>query len=105
MKKYNLKKEGDWVELVEVSLTNEQKELLSSTDINKRKEQEELRELLIKQGELPVNEITHNELMSLYNTIKPVDSELVMMNVVETNNGRHGVLLYKKNGEYNRVRF
>ena len=105
MKKYNLKKEGDWVELVEVSLTNEQRELLTSTDINKRKEQEELRELLIKQGELPVNEITHNELMSLYNTIKPVDSELVMMNVVETNNGRHGVLLYKKNGEYNRVRF
>lgn len=107
MKNYNSTTERTWVELVQVKLTQEEKDLLRSTKEEDRESQKELRDKIQSEREKSVDSEKATELSNLYNLVKPELKEgdvyqLVSIDVSENNTG---ILNCRVNGEHKQIRF
>jgi hypothetical protein len=108
MKHYISSVEGEWVEVLPVNLTEEQKSILESEDKVAKKQ---LSELIKSQKQGPVDEIKKSELDRFYNIVKPKlkegDSyELISISLSKkAKNIFTGILNYRINKEHKQVRF
>jgi hypothetical protein len=107
MKNYNSTTEGTWVELVQVKLTQEEKDLLRSSKEEDRESQKELRDKIKSEREKSVDSEKVTELSDLYNSLKPELKEgdvyqLISIDVSEKNTG---ILNCRVNGEHKQIRF
>jgi len=107
MANYNSTKEGTWIELVRVELTDEQKTLLMSKDPNDKDAQEQLVSKIKSDSRKSVSSEKSSELTNLYNSVKPELNEddvyeLISIDVSETDNG---ILNCRINGDHKQIRF
>ena len=106
MKTYQSTKEGTWVELIQVSLTEEQKALMGSTN---KEDKLALAQAIKSQREVAVDKDKTNELISFYNTVKPVLKETDIYELISADlyeeNAFTGILNCRVNGEHNQIRF
>lgn len=111
MKNYQSTAEGSWVELLKVELTNEQKELLISTDDSDKNAKTSLINLIKSQKEGNVKSTKNNELNNFYQSIKPElkekdNYEFISVTLSEKEKGAFkGILNYRINGKHKQIRF
>jgi hypothetical protein len=107
MKNLNSTVEGIWIETTPITLTEEQKTILESSD-------KEARALLITElnsaSEVEPNEIILALAIANYNYLKPVISsddtyELISCNISFNDNKASGILNCRVNGEHKQIRF
>jgi len=111
MKNFQSIIEGTWIKLVQVQLTEAQKELISSTrDEDDEAKRIVLDEVRLQREGLPTpNEET--ELNECYDSVKPNLKEddvyqLISINVFEKEDKTlTGILNYRLNGEHKQIRF
>jgi len=109
MKNYQSIIEGTWVEILKVELTEEQKALMLSNNEEDQESKLALIQSIKVQREGVVPEDKKSELVSFYNTIKPVLKEtdiyqLISADVFEVDQF-HGILNCRVNSEHIQVRF
>lgn len=109
MKTYKSNIEGTWVEITPVELTAEQNALLISTNENDQEAKFNLLQTLTTQREVAVSENKRQELISFYNTIKPVLKETDIYKLISVElseaNPFEGILNCRVNGEHLQIRF
>jgi hypothetical protein len=109
MKTYQSTTEGTWVELLQVTLTEEQKSLIMSTNEEDREAKLVLVENIKSQREAVVSKDKAEELISFYNTIKPVLKETDVYQLISADlseeNPFQGILNFRANGEHKQIRF
>jgi hypothetical protein len=109
MKTYQSTTEETWVELLQVTLTEEQKALLTSTNEEDNEAKLALVNTLKAQREAAVDANKAQELISFYNTVKPELEEtdvyqLISVDLTEANPFT-GILNCRVNGEHKQIRF
>jgi hypothetical protein len=109
MKNYKSITEGTWVEILKVELTEEQKALMVSTNEADKEAKLTLAQNIKAQREALVSEDKAEELISFYNTIKPVLKEediyqLISVDLFEATPFT-GILNCRVNGEHIQIRF
>ena len=109
MKNYKSITEETWVEVLKVELTEEQKALMDSTNEEDREAKIALAQSIKDQREAQLPEDKVAELVSFYNTIKPVLKEadvyqLISADISESDAFK-GILNYRVNGEHIQIRF
>jgi hypothetical protein len=111
MKTYQSTTEGTWIELKGVQLTKEQRDLMHSRNEADREAQAQLSTEIKSQREGEVEEGKVEELISLYNSVKPAikDGEtyqLISIDLSEKEGGKFvGILNCRVNGEHKQIRF
>jgi len=109
MKNFQLKKDGVWVELLNIEMTEEQKNILVS-DIDEEAKRILLEEIY-SEKEVLVAEDKAAELDLFYDTIKPSLKEsevyeLIALDLVETNEKTYfGILNCRVNDKHIQIRF
>jgi hypothetical protein len=107
MKKLQSITEGTWIELKPIQLTEEQKIIMVSEDVQAKTE---LITLIKSQREV-IAEISDSELaQSKYTEIKPVlkttdNYQLISMDVMINNQSMSGILNYRVNEKHKQIRF
>lgn len=107
MKKLQSITEGTWIELKPIQLTEEQKTIMVSEDVQAKKE---LITLIKSQREV-IAEISDSELaQSKYTEIKPVlkttdKYQLISMDVTINNQSMSGILNCRVNEKHKQIRF
>ena len=109
MKNYQSIIEGTWVEILKVELTEEQKALMLSNNEEDQESKLALMQSIKVQREGAVPENKAAELVSFYNTIKPVLKEtdvyqLISADLSETDSFQ-GILNCRVNREHIQIRF
>lgn len=109
-KKYQSTTEGNWIEILPVELTKEQKQLLMSRKEEDKEAQKELRDLIKSQREGDVLEAKVTELNAFYESKKPELKEtdkyqLIAFDCSEHGDSYRGILNCRVNGEHIQVRF
>ena len=107
MANYNSTTEGTWFELFQIQLTDEQKNLLRSTDESDEEAKQQLINKIKSNQKKSVSSEKSSELTNLYNSVKPeLDEgdvyELISIDVSETDNG---ILNCRINSEHKQIRF
>jgi poly-D-alanine transfer protein DltD len=108
MKNYKSTKEGEWFEQVSVELTNDQRILMRSRQLESQ-EYKELMEYIDTNSKKEVTEDVFQVLETSYNKYKPklkeTDSyELIGVSItIEGNKGR-GIINCRLNGEHKQIR-
>jgi hypothetical protein len=109
MKNYKSITEGTWVEILKVELTEEQKALMMSTNEEDKEAQLTLAKNIKAQREAAVSEEKAEELISFYNTIKPVLKETDVYQLISADLSEAtpftGILNCRVNGEHIQIRF
>lgn len=109
MKNYKSTIEGTWVEILKVELTEEQKALMSSTNKEDREAKIALAQSIKAQREAQLPEDKAAELVSFYNTIKPVLKETDVYQLISADisevDAFKGILNCRVNGEHIQIRF
>ena len=107
MANYNSTTEGTWFELFQIKLTDDQKNLLRSTDESEQEAKQQLINKIKSDQKKSVSSEKSSELTNLYNSVKPELNEgdvyeLISIDVSETDNG---ILNCRINGEHKQIRF
>jgi hypothetical protein len=113
MKNYQSTQEGIWHEILDVELTNQQKEILNSFTIDPDSiaSRKEIMDMVKELSEGPVSPQKEDELIALYSSKKPEVPEgqsyqLISMDVSEDDSGGFtGILNCRVNGDHIQVRF
>lgn len=109
MKNYKSITEGTWVEVLKVELTEEQKALMVSTNEEDKEAKLTLLEEIKAQREVKVSKGKAAELISFYNTIKPVLKETDVYQLISADLSEAtpfaGILNCRVNGEHIQIRF
>lgn len=110
MKHYQSTIEGTWVEILPVTLTEEQQAIMSSIDKYPAEDVKAVMDTINEQKTGAVHEDMAQLLTTFYNTKKPELKEtdtyqLVAMDVTENNGDLFGILNCRVNGEHVQVRF
>jgi len=109
MKTYQSTTEGTWVEILKVKLTEEQKALMVSTNEEDKEARLTLVQSIKAQREAVVPEGKAAELISFYNTIKPVLKETDVYQLISADLSEatpfQGILNCRVNGEHTQIRF
>jgi formylmethanofuran dehydrogenase subunit E len=111
MKNFQSTIEGNWIELLPVQLTEEQKALMMSTNKEDKEAKKALIESIKTQREGSVTTKKKNELNSFYNSIKPELKEedvyqLISIDLAEKEESNFvGILNCRVNGEHKQIRF
>lgn len=109
MKTYQSTTEGTWVELLQVTLTEEQKALLISTNEEDKEAKLTLVNTLKSQREGAVSKDKLKDLISFYNEVKPVFKETDVYQLISADlteaNPFTGILNFRVNGEHKQIRF
>lgn len=110
MKNFQSTIEGTWVELKPVQLTEEQKNLLMSTDEADKEAQKELRDFIKSEREGEVDEVKATEFTNFYEGIKPElkdgdNYQLIAIDLSEKEDKFTGILNCRVNGEHKQIRF
>jgi len=111
MKNYQSTIEGTWTELLSVQLTQEQIDLLKSTNEEDSVAKQELISLINSQRNGEVGEEKTTELNSFYNSIKPELQEEDVYQLISVDLSQivkvpfTGILNCRVNGEHKQIRF
>ena len=108
MKKYKSNKEGQWFEVIQFTLSEEQKELLASRKPSDIAKQTELRELISSKSIQSVDAETINNLINFYDSIRPKDRnyKLISCDIYQNKEKTFsGILNYRINNEHKQLRF
>lgn len=109
MKNYKSITEGTWVEILKVELTEEQKALMVSTNEEDKEAKLTLAQNIKAQREGMVSKDKAAELISFYNTIKPVLKETDVYQIISADlleaTPFTGILNCRVNGEHIQIRF
>jgi hypothetical protein len=107
MKRYKSTHEDSWIELLNVTITEEQKSILASENSDAINE---LKQLISQQSQNEVSAGLKETLINFYNSIKPElkendKYELISIDIMETNNIFKGILNCRINNEHKQIRF
>ena len=107
MKKYKSTIENNWIELLNVTITEEQKNILLSEDLDAA---EEIKELINQQSQNEVTGGLKETLVNFYSSIKPELGEtdkyqLISINIMENKGIFSGILNCRINDEHKQIRF
>lgn len=110
MKTYQSSTENNWIELLPVYLTKEQKDLIRSKNIEDLSDRQALNSTIWTQRIGTVSEEKSDELVAFYNTVKPQLNEgdtynLISIDLHENGNSYNGILNFRINGEHKQIRF
>lgn len=107
MKQYQSTTEGVWIELKPVSLTEEQKALLMSTNESDKEAKKSLMEEIKTQREGSVEAEKQTELTALYNSKKPElkPEDVYQLISADVNENLSGIINCRVNGEHEQIRF
>ena len=112
MKRYLSKKEGEFIELVNIELTKEQKNLIKDTsEENKEARKNLFRHIKEQREQREQNEEIINNLIDFYNSKKPElkeNDEYVLLTISITEieeNIYRGILNCRVNGKHKQIRF
>jgi len=110
-KNLSLKKEGSWVELQKVELTEEQKTLLKSTDEKDKEARKDLMTTIKEQREKKATKADIDKVQPVYDKYKPELKEtdkyqLIGCNATIADNGSiRGIINCRVNGDHKQIRF
>lgn len=108
MKKYKLKKDGNWVEVVQPPMTEEEKNILFF-DNSDQELRDQIRKKMEDNSRIEINNSDLiNKLNTIYNNIKPTDENFrfVNLNLSDFENGNYiGILDYLIKKERKRFKF
>jgi hypothetical protein len=110
MKNYKSTQEGNWIEILSVTLTKEQRDLITSKKEEDREAQNELSQLIKSQREGIVELVKSEQLSNLYDTLKPElketdEYQLITIDLSEKQEGKFvGILNCRVNGEHKQIR-
>jgi hypothetical protein len=111
MKQFQSTTENNWVEIKPVQLTESQRTLLMSFNVEDKIAKNELIEQIKSQRELEVNQNKMQELNDFYNSVKPELKQtdiyqLISIDFSEKTQGIfNGILNCRINGEHKQIRF
>lgn len=102
--------EGTWVELLPVTLTEEQKTLLNSNNVKDKSKIDELFKYIKSQREVALALEDEAIAESIYTANKPVleegeTYELISVNMTLTEGSASGIINFRINGEHKQIRF
>ena len=110
MKTYQSTIENIWIEVLPVTLTKEQRDLITSQKEEDRDAQKELSQLIKSQREGIVELVKSEQLSNLYDTLKPElketdEYQLITIDLSEKQEGKFvGILNCRVNGEHKQIR-
>ncbi len=110
MKTYQSTIENSWIEVLPVTLTKEQRDLITSQKEEDRDAQKELSQLIKSQREGIVELVKSEQLSNLYDTLKPElketdEYQLIAIDLSEKQEGKFtGILNFRVNGEHKQIR-
>lgn len=109
MKQYQSVTEGQWVEILPVQLTEEQKALMMSTKEEDNEAKKELAQLIKSQREKAVDQETLTNLNKVNDSVKPKLKdgdvyELISFDLSQKDGLWKGILNCRVNGEHKQVR-
>jgi hypothetical protein len=110
MKTYQSTIENIWIEVLPVTLTKEQRDLITSQKEEDRDAQKELSQLIKSQREGIVELVKSEQLSNLYDTLKPElketdEYQLIGIDLSEKQEGKFtGILNFRINGEHKQIR-
>lgn len=110
MKNLQSTKEGTWIELVPVELTEVEKILLMSKEESDKEAKEKLVEKIKSEREKPASKEDAELVQKLYESIKPTLEEgqtyqLIAMNASINDGNISGILNCRVNEEHKQIRF
>lgn len=112
MKKYRSSKEGKFIEILPVELTEEQENLLKDTSSDNMEAKRTLLEDIKSQRERDIDsEDLTNNLVSFYNSVKPEigqddEYQLIAISIMEIKDDEYrGILNCRINGQHKQIRF
>lgn len=110
MKIYQSTTENNWIELLPVALTKEQRDLMRSKNPEDLAAQQALSETISTQRIGTVSEEKSDELVAFYNSVKPQLNQgdtysLISIDLHEKGNSYSGILNCRINGEHKQIRF
>ena len=111
MKNYISTTQYVWAEIIPVYLTEEEKDILKSTDNSLQPQKKIIIAKLAAERSIPVSPEVAEELNAIYNDIKPAESAdlskytFVSMSACYRNGGYTGILNYRIKLEQKQIRF
>lgn len=110
MKNIQSTTEGVWVEKIQIVLTENEKTILKSKDVQDAEAQQLLRLSILSQTSDPAQESDSVIAQAKYDEIKPIieygeEYQLIAMDCVLEGTDVTGILNYRINGEHKQVRF
>ena len=107
MKNYSSTTEEIWIELVQITITEEEKILLNSTNESDQEAKQQLIDKIKSDSKKLVSSEKLSELVSLYNSVKPKlkEGDVYQLISIDVNEKNTGILNCRVNGEHIQVRF